>query len=169
MPSEAASALIHQRNSGAAEVFSKLKGIIVPAGIGLPAAARRNKRGLLKRIKLTGLAPATMIKKYILAGVGHPLWGEPAEDTFGEDHAPPVALAREWRRDHPGRVHAGESGDSPSARRVVLTFFPPHAQGPRYAALTSVCFIFLDYLACVGRAEVTRDVRSSLVTRRVAR
>ena len=52
-----------------AQAFPHLKGIIIPAGIGLPAAARAlEQAGLVGKIKLTGLAPATLIKKYILAG-----------------------------------------------------------------------------------------------------
>ena len=42
---------------------------------------------------------------------GHPLRRQPAEDALGQDHAAPAALDREGRRNHPGRVHAGESGD----------------------------------------------------------
>jgi rhamnose transport system substrate-binding protein len=48
------------------EAFPNLKGIIIPAGIGLPAAARAlEQAGRLEKIKLTGLAPATLVKKYI--------------------------------------------------------------------------------------------------------
>jgi rhamnose transport system substrate-binding protein len=51
------------------QAFPNLKGIIIPAGIGLPAAARAlEQAGLLKKIKLTGLAPASLMKKYILDG-----------------------------------------------------------------------------------------------------
>ncbi len=58
-----------------AEAFPNLKGIIIPAGIGLPAAARAlEQAGLLKKIKLTGLAPATLMKKYILAGESQDIW-----------------------------------------------------------------------------------------------
>ena len=51
------------------QAFPDLKGIIVPAGIGLPAAARAlEQAGALDKVKLTGLAPATLMKKYIEAG-----------------------------------------------------------------------------------------------------
>ena len=56
------------------QAFPDLKGIIVPAGIGLPAAARAlEQAGALDKVKLTGLAPATLMKKYIEAGpvAGH--------------------------------------------------------------------------------------------------
>ena len=57
-----------------AQAFPDLKGIIVPAGIGLPAAARALEQAeLIDKIKLTGLAPATFMTKYIKAGqaAGH--------------------------------------------------------------------------------------------------
>jgi rhamnose transport system substrate-binding protein len=64
-----------QQALGLVQAFPQLKGIIVPAGIGLPAAARAlEQAGMLARIKLTGLAPATLIKKYIVAGQAQDIW-----------------------------------------------------------------------------------------------
>jgi rhamnose transport system substrate-binding protein len=64
-----------QQALGLVQAFPQLKGIIVPAGIGLPAAARAlEQAGELNRIKLTGLAPATLIKKYIIAGEAQDIW-----------------------------------------------------------------------------------------------
>ncbi|MDR1834107.1 MAG: substrate-binding domain-containing protein [Propionibacteriaceae bacterium] len=55
--------------------YPNLKGIIVPAGIGLPAAANAlEQTGDLGRIKLTGLAPASTIKKYIVSGEVRDVW-----------------------------------------------------------------------------------------------
>ena len=57
------------------EAFPNLKGIIIPAGIGLPAAARAlEQAGALNKIKLTGLAPATFMKKYIVDGSSQDIW-----------------------------------------------------------------------------------------------
>jgi len=57
------------------QAFPSLKGIIIPAGIGLPAAARAlEQSGSLGKIKLTGLAPATLIKKYIKSGDVQDIW-----------------------------------------------------------------------------------------------
>lgn len=57
------------------QAFPTLKGIIIPAGIGLPAAARAlEQAGSLGKIKLTGLAPATLIKKYIQNGSVQDIW-----------------------------------------------------------------------------------------------
>lgn len=57
------------------QAFPNLKGIIVPAGIGLPAAARAlEQAGSIKKVKLTGLAPATMMKKYVVSGDAQDIW-----------------------------------------------------------------------------------------------
>lgn len=57
------------------QAFPNLKGIIIPAGIGLPAAARAlEQAGLIGKVKLTGLAPATLIKKYIESGASQDIW-----------------------------------------------------------------------------------------------
>lgn len=57
------------------QAFPNLKAIIVPAGIGLPAAARAlEQAGLMGKIKLTGLAPATLIAKYIKDGSAQDIW-----------------------------------------------------------------------------------------------
>ena len=70
------SAQVNQQQALAlAQAFPQLKGIIIPAGIGLPAAARAlEQAGLLGKVKLTGLAPATLMKKYILAGQAQDIW-----------------------------------------------------------------------------------------------
>jgi rhamnose transport system substrate-binding protein len=57
------------------QAFPELKAIIVPAGIGLPAAARAlEEAGLMGKVKLTGLAPATLISKYIKDGSAQDIW-----------------------------------------------------------------------------------------------
>ncbi|MGN6689013.1 MAG: rhamnose ABC transporter substrate-binding protein [Actinomycetales bacterium] len=57
------------------QAYPNLKGIIVPAGIGLPAAAEAlSQTGDLGRVKLTGLAPASLIKKYITSGDVQDIW-----------------------------------------------------------------------------------------------
>ncbi|MCV0425064.1 MAG: rhamnose ABC transporter substrate-binding protein [Roseibium sp.] len=64
-----------QQTIALAQAYPDLKGIIVPAGIGLPAAARAlEEAGLTGKIKLTGLAPATLIKKYIQEGSAQDIW-----------------------------------------------------------------------------------------------
>ncbi len=55
--------------------YPNLKGISVPDGLGMPAAARAlDQAGLLGKIKLTGLAPASLLKKYIQGGSVQDVW-----------------------------------------------------------------------------------------------
>lgn len=57
------------------QAYPDLKGIIVPAGIGLPAAAQAlDQIGKLGDIKLTGLAPASLISTYIKSGDVQDVW-----------------------------------------------------------------------------------------------
>ena len=64
-----------QQTLALAQAFPNLKGIIVPAGIGLPAAARAlDQAGLVGKVKLSGLAPVTMLKKYIVSGAVRDVW-----------------------------------------------------------------------------------------------
>jgi rhamnose transport system substrate-binding protein len=64
-----------QKAKSLVQAYPNLKGIIVPAGIGLPAAAQAlDQIGALGRVKLTGLAPASLIKNYILGGNVQDIW-----------------------------------------------------------------------------------------------
>lgn len=64
-----------QQAKALVQSYPNLKGIIVPAGIGLPAAAQAlDQIGVLGKVKLTGLAPASLIKKYILTGNVQDIW-----------------------------------------------------------------------------------------------
>jgi rhamnose transport system substrate-binding protein len=64
-----------QQTLALASADPNLKGIIVPDGIGLPAAAEALSRaGLLGKIKLTGIAPPSELKKYIDSGNVQDVW-----------------------------------------------------------------------------------------------
>lgn len=64
-----------QQTLALVQAFPQLKGIIVPAGIGLPAAARAlDQAGLLSKIKLSGLGPVTLVKKYVSQGSVSDVW-----------------------------------------------------------------------------------------------
>jgi rhamnose transport system substrate-binding protein len=64
-----------QQAKALVQAYPKLKGIIVPAGIGLPAAAQAlSQVGALGKVKLTGLAPASLIKNYIMTGNVQDIW-----------------------------------------------------------------------------------------------
>ncbi|MEU0493965.1 substrate-binding domain-containing protein [Mycobacterium sp. NPDC006124] len=57
------------------QAYPQLKGIIVPAGIGLPAAAEAlSQSGDLGRIKLSGLGPVTLVNQYIKTGNVQDVW-----------------------------------------------------------------------------------------------
>ena len=95
-----------------AQAFPDLKGIIVPAGIGLPAAARALEQAkLIDKIKLTGLAPATFMTKYIKAGqaAGHLVErpGPRLPDLLRGAGVRAVQDHRQGRRD----LQAGRLGD----------------------------------------------------------
>ncbi|WP_187645426.1 substrate-binding domain-containing protein [Streptomyces sp. TRM49041] len=64
-----------QKAKSLVQAYPDLKGIVVPAGIGLPAAAEAlSQTGDLGRVKLTGLAPASLIKKYVRSGDVQDIW-----------------------------------------------------------------------------------------------
>lgn len=55
--------------------YPNLTGIIIPAGISLPAAATAlDESGDLGRVKLTGLAPASLIRDFIAEGNVQDIW-----------------------------------------------------------------------------------------------
>lgn len=57
------------------QAYPDLAGMIVPAGISLPAAARAlDDAGLLGQVKITGLAPASLIREYIEDGSTQDIW-----------------------------------------------------------------------------------------------
>lgn len=71
-----------------AQTYPDLKGIIVPAGIGLPAAARAlEEAGKTGDIKLTGLAPASLIRKYIEEGSVQDIWWNVSDLGYLTYHA----------------------------------------------------------------------------------
>jgi rhamnose transport system substrate-binding protein len=65
-----------QQTLALVRAYPNLKGLIVPAGIGLPAAARALEQAKLlgTKIKLTGLAPASIMRKYIKQGSVQDIW-----------------------------------------------------------------------------------------------
>jgi rhamnose transport system substrate-binding protein len=64
-----------QQTKALVQAYPHLKGIIVPAGIGYPAAAQAlDQLGLLGKIKMTGLAPSSLIKNYIATGNAQDVW-----------------------------------------------------------------------------------------------
>ena len=72
-----------QQTLALTQAFPNLKGIIVPAGQGLPTAARAlEQAGLIGKIKLTGLAPASLMKKYIMEGASQDVWWNVEDEGY---------------------------------------------------------------------------------------
>lgn len=63
-----------QQTLGLVNSYPDLKGIIVPTGLGFPAAARALESSGDTDIKLTGLAPASIMKSYITSGQATDVW-----------------------------------------------------------------------------------------------
>jgi rhamnose transport system substrate-binding protein len=94
------------------QAFPNLKGIIVPAGIGLPAAARAlEQAGALDKIKLTGLAPATLMKKYIEAGQAQDIWWNVTDLGYLTYHVAQLVAACKIKGSEGERFTAGRLGD----------------------------------------------------------
>src|SRR6185369_13279394 len=85
---------------------------------------------------------------------GHPLRRQPAQDALREDHAPPAALDRQGRGDHPGRVDARESGDSGAAEAAVV------AAGPARPGTRTRCTL---QSALAATVEATERHQATLV------
>ncbi|GAB3617714.1 rhamnose ABC transporter substrate-binding protein [Okibacterium endophyticum] len=63
-----------QQALGLVNSYPDLKGIIVPSGLGFPAAARALESAGETDIKMTGLAPASIMKSYIESGQATDVW-----------------------------------------------------------------------------------------------
>jgi rhamnose transport system substrate-binding protein len=64
-----------QQATALVQAYPNLKGMIIPAGIGYPAAAQALAQiGAFPRIKLTGEAPSSLIKQYIKTGSAQDVW-----------------------------------------------------------------------------------------------
>ena len=94
------------------QAFPDLKGIIVPAGIGLPAAARAlEQAGALDKVKLTGLAPATLMKKYIEAGQSQDIWWNVTDLGYLTYHVAQLVAACKIKGNEGETFTAGRLGD----------------------------------------------------------
>lgn len=63
-----------QQALGLVNSYPELKGIIVPSGLGFPAVARALQSANKGDIKLTGLAPASIMKSFIDSGQATDIW-----------------------------------------------------------------------------------------------
>lgn len=94
------------------QAFPDLKTIIVPAGIGLPAAARAlEEAGLIGKVKLTGLAPATLIAKYIQDGAAQDIWWNVSDLGYLTYHAAQALAQCKVKGEEGEKFTAGRLGE----------------------------------------------------------
>lgn len=92
--------------------YPDLKGIIVPAGISLPAAATAlEDSGDLGRVKLTGLAPATLLSDQIASGDVQDIWWNVGDLGRLSYHVAKGLAACEITGDDGDSLTAGDLGD----------------------------------------------------------
>jgi rhamnose transport system substrate-binding protein len=121
-----------QQAKALVQAYPDLKGIIVPAGIGLPAAAQAlSQSGVLGKVKLTGLAPASQIKNYIKAGTVQDIWWN-VPDLGTLSYYAAQALAKGEINGKPGEtVKAGDLGTFTTGDNGVVTLGPAQIVTPQ--------------------------------------
>ena len=63
-----------QQTLGLVNSYPELKGIVAPTGLGFPAAARALESAGYTHIKMTGLAPASVMRSFIESGQATNVW-----------------------------------------------------------------------------------------------
>ena len=121
-----------QQTLALTQAYPDLAGIIVPAGIGLPAAARAlEQSGDLGRIKLTGLAPATIMRKYIESGDAQDIWWN-VSDLGYLSYAAAQALAQCKLDGSQGqKFHAGRLGSFTVGAKGEIILGPAEIVTPK--------------------------------------
>lgn len=120
-----------QQAKALVQAYPNLKGIIVPAGIGLPAAAQAlSQIGALGRVKLTGLAPASLIKNYIMSGNVQDIWWN-VSDLGTLSYYAAQALAEGKITGKPGdTISAGDLGNFTIGDNGVVILGPAQVVTP---------------------------------------
>lgn len=121
-----------QQAKALVQAYPDLKGIIVPAGIGLPAAAQAlSQMGVLGKVKLTGLAPATQVKNYIKAGTVQDIWWD-VPDLGALSYYAAQALATGKITGEPGQTFdAGNLGTFTIGDNGMVTLGPAQIVTPQ--------------------------------------
>ncbi|TLU73652.1 substrate-binding domain-containing protein [Lichenicoccus roseus] len=120
-----------QQTLALVQAFPQLKGIIVPAGIGLPAAARAlDQAGLLGKIKLSGLGPVSLLRKYIRNGSVQDVWWSVPDLGYLSYYAA-QGLARCKFKAEPGATFtAGHLGQYTVGTDTIVLLGPPKVATP---------------------------------------
>lgn len=120
-----------QQTLALVQAFPQLKGIIVPAGIGLPAAARAlDQAGLSGKIKLSGLGPVSLVKKYVRNGSLQDVWWNVPDLGYLSYYAA-QALAQCKLKPEPGATFtAGHLGSYTVGADDIVLLGPPKVATP---------------------------------------
>ncbi len=114
--------------------YPDLKGIIVPAGISLPAAATAlDESGELGDVKLTGLAPASLIKNYIKTGDVQDIWWNVADLGALTMYAAKAVASCEVTGEDGQSFTAGDLGDYTVGSDGVVILGPAKTVTPENA------------------------------------
>ncbi|MFF7731326.1 substrate-binding domain-containing protein [Streptomyces sp. NPDC007984] len=121
-----------QKAKSLVQAYPKLKGVIVPAGIGLPAAAEAlSQSGDLGRVKLTGLAPASLIKKYIQGGDVQDIWWNVHDLGYLSYQAAQQLAQCKVEAEQGQKISAGSLGTFPIGAKGEVILGPATVVTPR--------------------------------------
>lgn len=114
--------------------YPDLKGIIIPAGISLPAAATAlDESGDLGRVKLTGLAPVSLIRDYIKGGDVQDIWWNVTDLGYLTMYAAKALAACETDGATGDTFDAGELGSYTVGENGVVILGPSVVATPENA------------------------------------
>jgi rhamnose transport system substrate-binding protein len=114
--------------------YPDLKGIIIPAGISLPAAATAlEESGDLGRIKLTGLAPVSLIRDFIKGGDVQDIWWNVTDLGYLTMYAAKALASCETEGEPGDTFDAGELGTYTIGDNGVVILGPSVVATPENA------------------------------------
>ena len=113
------------------QAFPQLKGIIVPAGIGLPAAARAlDQADLSGKIKLSGLGPVSLVKKYVRDGSLQDVWWNVPDLGYLSYYAAQGLAQCKFKPELGAAFSAGHLGDYTVGQDGIVLLGPPSVVTP---------------------------------------
>ena len=120
-----------QQTLALVQAFPQLKGIIVPAGIGLPAAARAlDQAGLSGKIKLSGLGPVSLVKKYVRDGSLQDVWWNVPDLGYLSYYAAQGLAQCKFKPELGAAFSAGHLGDYTVGQDGIVLLGPPSVVTP---------------------------------------
>ncbi|MFC0501360.1 rhamnose ABC transporter substrate-binding protein [Asaia krungthepensis] len=120
-----------QQTLALVQAFPNLKGIIVPAGIGLPAAARAlDQAGLSGKIKLSGLGPVSLVKKYVKDGSLADVWWNVPDLGYLSYYAAQGLAQCKFKPEAGATFTAGHLGSYTVGKDGLVLLGPPKVATP---------------------------------------